>query len=159
MTVNGGHDPGLFFVYGWRGTQGPFYLAGAGTLREAVSRAQSELARWSRTEAKNVRTGEVVWEGGTRIGPAPRVRHEGGTLRDWTRFHSNRWYGSVTEYTEGSFSAYGAQLESVVMGQTGISSLAKAQAYADAEVREKSGHTCGPDCGSWVQGKDAIPIE
>lgn len=61
-AVNGGQSIGLFFIYGFRGTQGPFYVAGAGSPEEAARRARDARARWSRTIAKDVRTGAVVFD-------------------------------------------------------------------------------------------------
>lgn len=62
MTVNGGQATGLFFVYGWRGTRGPFYVAGANTPQQSIERAREALRRWKRTVAKDVRTGETLWD-------------------------------------------------------------------------------------------------
>jgi hypothetical protein len=36
MTVNGGHSTRLFFVYGWRGQVGPYYVAGANTVEQSI---------------------------------------------------------------------------------------------------------------------------
>lgn len=62
MTVNGGQTIGLFFVYGWRGRTGPFYVAGASTEDAAIARAREALSAWKRTVAKDVRTCAVVFD-------------------------------------------------------------------------------------------------
>jgi hypothetical protein len=62
MTVNGGHAIGLFFAYGWRGQVGPYYVGGANSVEQSIDRAREALTRWKRTVAKNVRTGETVWD-------------------------------------------------------------------------------------------------
>jgi hypothetical protein len=78
MTVNGGHSTGLFFVYGWRGGRGPFYVDGAGSAAEAIAKALAGLRSWKRTVAKDVRTGKVVGEFSNESNQRCRRRSNGG---------------------------------------------------------------------------------
>jgi hypothetical protein len=46
----------MFFVYGWRGARGPFYVATAAEEADAVMKAKAAVGWWSRVIAKDVRS-------------------------------------------------------------------------------------------------------
>jgi len=79
MTINGGHPSGLFFIYGYRGARGddgPYYVAGANARGTAIDRARELLTdrRWTRTTAKDVRSGAVLFDS-WQPDDSPRPRH------------------------------------------------------------------------------------
>lgn len=81
MTINGGQPLDLIYVYGWKGRQmidGPYYIGGASSAGEAIDKARAwHLDRsqpWTRTTAKNIRTGALVYDSTAPYeGPSPRT--------------------------------------------------------------------------------------
>jgi len=55
-------EDGLHYVFGWRGADGPYYLAGDVTAPGAIAKAEAiDRGRWTRIIVQDVRGGGDVW--------------------------------------------------------------------------------------------------
>jgi hypothetical protein len=57
-----GTDSRLYFIFGYRRTRGPFFVANAVALDAAIDRARSAKKKFSRVEVHDVHENRIVWE-------------------------------------------------------------------------------------------------